>query len=360
MGNPWRFASKRVDPETGWVYFGRRFYDPSNGRWTTTDPLGFADGPNLYAYLHHSPLSAFDAYGLVGEAYRDGCNVATNPNYFDGISNEYSPVFGDNAGNDAWLNVQKQEWFESAVAGFVHGCVNFVANTCQDFHSLFLIIGMDNLDVSMEEKLLIYQAHITSQNTQIAALDGFVQETMGIDAKNATYQAARDTSLLGLELASLAVAITGAVKAVTYCARLSRLAPLEAKMAKCLMKQEVKAASTSIKPSIKSIGNNITDYVPKSTETGKPLPLPRNKHGANIPSSNSPHTQIGIRSSDKGDYKQTRQWGYDGKEIKTTDWTDHGTPNIHPNPHDHLATPNPTGGTPGRGDAVPFQIIINP
>ncbi|WP_162264046.1 RHS repeat-associated core domain-containing protein [Candidatus Protochlamydia naegleriophila] len=243
VGNPWRFASKRVDPETGWVYFGRRFYDPSNGRWTTTDPLGFADGPNLYAYLHHSPLSAFDAYGFVGEAYRDGCNVATNPNYFDGISNEYSPVFGDNAGNDAWLNVQKQEWFESAVAGFVHGCVNFVANTCQDFHSLFLIIGMDNLDVSMEEKLLIYQAHITSQNTQIAALDGFVQETMGIDAKNATYQAARDTSLLGLELASLAVAVTGTVKAVTYCARLSRLAPLEAKMAKCLMKQEVKSVS---------------------------------------------------------------------------------------------------------------------
>ncbi|WP_079992963.1 RHS repeat-associated core domain-containing protein [Candidatus Protochlamydia naegleriophila] len=84
---------KRVDPETGWIYFGRRFYDPSNGRWTTTDPLGFADGPNLYAYLHHSPLSAFDAYGFVGEAYRDGCNVATNPNYFDGISNEYSPCF---------------------------------------------------------------------------------------------------------------------------------------------------------------------------------------------------------------------------------------------------------------------------
>ncbi len=26
MGNPWRFASKRVDPETGWIYFGKRYY----------------------------------------------------------------------------------------------------------------------------------------------------------------------------------------------------------------------------------------------------------------------------------------------------------------------------------------------
>ncbi len=26
-GNRWRFASKRVDPETGLVCFGRRYYD---------------------------------------------------------------------------------------------------------------------------------------------------------------------------------------------------------------------------------------------------------------------------------------------------------------------------------------------
>ena len=31
--NPWRFSSKRVDPETGLVYFGRRYYDPSLGSW---------------------------------------------------------------------------------------------------------------------------------------------------------------------------------------------------------------------------------------------------------------------------------------------------------------------------------------
>ena len=33
--------------------------------------LGFVDGLNLYAYLKHNPLMAFDSYGLEGEAYRD-------------------------------------------------------------------------------------------------------------------------------------------------------------------------------------------------------------------------------------------------------------------------------------------------
>ncbi len=48
-GNPWRYACKRHDPETGFIYFGIRYYDPEIGRWTTPDPAGSADGPNLYA-----------------------------------------------------------------------------------------------------------------------------------------------------------------------------------------------------------------------------------------------------------------------------------------------------------------------
>jgi RHS repeat-associated protein len=62
--SPWRFSSNRTDPETGFVYFGRRYYSPNWGRWITPDPQGFEDGPNLYAYLHNCPLAAFDLYGL--------------------------------------------------------------------------------------------------------------------------------------------------------------------------------------------------------------------------------------------------------------------------------------------------------
>nr|MCH9703745.1 RHS repeat-associated core domain-containing protein [Chlamydiota bacterium] len=45
--SPWRFASKRQEGDL--VYFGKRYYSPDQGRWLTPDPLGFADGLNLYA-----------------------------------------------------------------------------------------------------------------------------------------------------------------------------------------------------------------------------------------------------------------------------------------------------------------------
>lgn len=62
--SPWRFSSKRTE-ETGLVYFGRRYYLPSLGRWLTPDPLGFHDSMNLYAYVHNNPLNHFDEYGLL-------------------------------------------------------------------------------------------------------------------------------------------------------------------------------------------------------------------------------------------------------------------------------------------------------
>ncbi len=80
VGNPWRYACKRIDPETGWIYFGRRYYDPEVGRWTTPDPLFFEDGPNLYAYLHHSPIMRYDAYGLFAEeTHSDQAEGTTSP-----------------------------------------------------------------------------------------------------------------------------------------------------------------------------------------------------------------------------------------------------------------------------------------
>lgn len=75
VGNPWQFSSKRLDEESGFVYFGRRYYDPVNGRWITSDPAGLSDGPNLYAYLHHRPVQAFDLYGLQEEPYYPLQNV---------------------------------------------------------------------------------------------------------------------------------------------------------------------------------------------------------------------------------------------------------------------------------------------
>jgi len=67
----WRYCSKRTDEESGFVYFGRRYYNPHSGRWITADPLGYEAGPNLYAYVNNNPLMCIDLYGLRGRDGRD-------------------------------------------------------------------------------------------------------------------------------------------------------------------------------------------------------------------------------------------------------------------------------------------------
>lgn len=62
--NPWRFSSKRCDEESGLIYFGKRYYDPSAQQWTTQDPLRSIEGPNPYAFASNNPLSRIDPYGL--------------------------------------------------------------------------------------------------------------------------------------------------------------------------------------------------------------------------------------------------------------------------------------------------------
>lgn len=61
--NPWRFASKRLDPEFNLVYFGKRYYDPELARWLTTDPAGFVDSINLYQYVFNNPFRYGDPDG---------------------------------------------------------------------------------------------------------------------------------------------------------------------------------------------------------------------------------------------------------------------------------------------------------
>ena len=69
INNPWQYAGRRIDEETGLVAFGMRDYDPNLGRWTTPDPAGFTDGSNLYAYVHNNPLQYSDPFGLFAESF---------------------------------------------------------------------------------------------------------------------------------------------------------------------------------------------------------------------------------------------------------------------------------------------------
>ncbi len=63
--SPWRYSGKRIDAETGLIYFGKRYYDPKTLCWLTPDPIGDRDGPNYYAYVHNNPLYYTDPDGRL-------------------------------------------------------------------------------------------------------------------------------------------------------------------------------------------------------------------------------------------------------------------------------------------------------
>ena len=58
-----RFPGQWFQAETGLHYNWHRSYDPTLGRYTQPDPLGFVDGPSVYEYAKGSPGQAIDPDG---------------------------------------------------------------------------------------------------------------------------------------------------------------------------------------------------------------------------------------------------------------------------------------------------------
>ncbi|MEV8577403.1 RHS repeat-associated core domain-containing protein, partial [Elizabethkingia anophelis] len=86
--------------------------------------------------------------------------------------------------------------------------------------------------------------------------------------------------------------------------------------------------------------------VPKG-ESGEGEPLPDAEALA----------QLGTKQGRKGNYTQAREFDKNGKPVRDIDFTDHGRPQNHANPHQHRWEPNQTGGTLQRSKkSTPLNI----
>ena len=61
---PFHFSSKFTDQESGFNYYGYRFYNADWGRWLNRDPIEEAGGHNLYGMVKNNAVNWIDLLGL--------------------------------------------------------------------------------------------------------------------------------------------------------------------------------------------------------------------------------------------------------------------------------------------------------
>ena len=59
------FSAKYTEVETGLLYYGYRYYQPSTGRWLSRDPMSEQGALNLYLAMRNDLLQRFDGVGSV-------------------------------------------------------------------------------------------------------------------------------------------------------------------------------------------------------------------------------------------------------------------------------------------------------
>ncbi len=91
------YTGMERDEETGLSYHTARYYLPWLARWSSTDPAGLVDGPNVYAYSRNKPTGLSDPSGTQSEP-ETGVGVGVTIDFDGNVS--VGSLNGDNPNPD--------------------------------------------------------------------------------------------------------------------------------------------------------------------------------------------------------------------------------------------------------------------
>ncbi|SDZ23692.1 RHS repeat-associated core domain-containing protein [Amycolatopsis xylanica] len=125
----YRFTGKERDEETGFYFFGARYYAPWLARWTAPDPAGLADGPGRYSYVRNNPVRLIDPNGGQSRPAEADAG-APEPPIQDGGAGTAPPGGGVKTGEggyefyDSTLDLNRMEETEQTLQGVKAGIAN--------------------------------------------------------------------------------------------------------------------------------------------------------------------------------------------------------------------------------------------
>lgn len=311
--------------QLGLVHLNGRIYDPISARFVSADPhvpdMGDGQNFNRYTYVLNNPLAYTDPTGFVQELqdhYREaglaqgwGAGAAGSKDW-SGVIVTCSPA--------CWWD--EDPLLVRAMAAAVANQRYIVGRWVREKQRSLLGAGGRALRLAQKTAVILRPMAVRS----------------GLRA-GATVLAGGGPENLFADLGGLIV-LGGSL--VYECAQV------------CDTLGSVQSESDEEAPGGKSGANGEQNQDGGNRFPDRPLPRDKNGNPAPDPEAEGAHTQLGQTQGRKGKYDQGREFDADGKPVRDIDFTDHGRPGQHTNPHQHDYVPNETGGTPRRGPPMPL------